>query len=251
MKKTLVALTLAALTTGAFADTTVYQTDQGRVYVDGNVRLSGVLFNNKTETTSGNTTSVTQRYNDGRSYVLRLVLGGGFDAKVGEKGTFGAYLSYYKEFYTSKYTNDLTSTVVKGHNGRPVYLKVGRFYYDYDNFVRVTFGLRGEKDAAQYWQFTDALEYARDEYVLTANHLVLGARTAFDLVDRVNYAPGTDKRTVRADFFFGENKEHYASVSYADNKTASSSEYGTQFAGVYGYKGFKDLVLQVVASAGH
>ncbi|RIY33041.1 hypothetical protein CKF54_03670 [Psittacicella hinzii] len=243
MKKTLVALVVAAATLGsASAYTPVYSTDKGTVYLDGYLRTHYQSFTQSRDTkVSGGSYTNTFKYDDGKSLSLRLRFALGFDTVVGEKGKFGVYARYQKDFTSTRFDNVTASsrTLQKSHNSRPVYLTVGRFYYDYDDFVRFTVGVRGEDDAAEFNQFDDALD------------LVPRARTAFDLVNQLDLADGADKRTFRFDFKFGENKDHYASVSYGDSKTGSSTTYYSQYAAAYDYKGFKDLELQVVGSAGH
>ncbi|RIY32018.1 hypothetical protein [Psittacicella gerlachiana] len=243
MKKTLVALTLAALASSAFAQTTVYQTPNGKVYVDGSLRYHHTLQGGKVETKAADASaySFTSRNRNDNTDNLRLRFGLGFDTKLTDTSTLGAYLRYQKNFTSRKYTYETSSASEKrkSHNSDPFYLTKARLSYAYKDTFFATFGVRGEDDAAEYYQFSDAVK------------LTPGAKTAFDLVNRVDVADGSDKRTARVAFVFGENREHLVSVSYADSKVAASTTYYNQYAAVYNYTGYTDLTLQVVASAGH
>ncbi|MFC6276361.1 hypothetical protein [Psittacicella hinzii] len=99
-------------------------------------------------------------------------------------------------------------------------------------------GAVGVDDAAQAWQYSDSVD------------IVAGARTAFDRYNATDTSGFKDKRTVRGDFKFGANKEHFLSVSYSDTKATASTSYGAQFSAVYDYRGFANTDLQAVVATG-
>ncbi|RIY35289.1 hypothetical protein [Psittacicella gerlachiana] len=246
MKKTLVAMLMASIASCSWAKTNVYSSDEGSFYIDGELRYYHSDFDVQAFSKSANASkySLTSRYRNFIQDNLRLRFAVGADARLGEKGKGGFYLRYQDQFYSAKYYSETTSTstFTKAHDSEHPAITVASFYFSYLDYGRLTVGVRGEKDAVEYYQYLPPVD------------IVQRNRSAFDLVNKLadyDDNSGYDKRTLRYDLTFGQAQEHYLSLSYTDTKTGSSTTYYNQYGAVYGYQGVTDLKLQLLVSAGH
>ncbi|RIY33776.1 hypothetical protein CKF54_02130 [Psittacicella hinzii] len=120
MKKTLLTLALASLVGSAFANTTVYQSDVARLYVDGYTRFVYAYEKNK----DGLTSKTTNQYVKAR---YRLAFGGDF--RVADSTAYGFRVRLQNNFLqdgTSKVYTYATDATAKSH------LSEGTQYFAFD-----------------------------------------------------------------------------------------------------------------------
>ncbi|WP_222986924.1 porin [Psittacicella melopsittaci] len=173
MKKTLLTLALAGLVGSAFANTTVYQSDVARLYVDGYARYVYGYEKSKVENSNEDTTK-------GSYARYRFQFGGDF--KVADSTAFGFKVRLQNNFWkdlTVKNRNLTTDVTTRSHEGEGTqYFAFDRafVYLSNDNFGRLSLGRQVTvADGAA----SSDLEFLTFDPALQANFRTSGNKVAY------------------------------------------------------------------------
>ncbi|MFC6276663.1 porin family protein [Psittacicella hinzii] len=169
MKKNLLSLALAAVVGSAFANVSVYKSENANLWVGGYVRY---VYTDKEATIKTKSVKESKTTVDGAVARYRLNFGGDFRVADSTAFGFAARLQndFYNDFYSKEkaYSTNVTTKVHKGNKTQYFYFKYANVYLANDNFGRLALGRFSTvaDDAAgsdlEYLDFNTGFDYVFD-----------------------------------------------------------------------------------------